>query len=272
MNILVKAVQDVMYTIPEEILIQVFTPQRNEWRAFAGSIEESILATVVRPRVIPDASIAKGEHMIIRLTNIAPKTIDEFRCIYEVPERLLMGKTILSVLDVSYAPYSGGIGLPGNVYGGVGPMYSQDVMTATTQMVEASSAIPNVSTARVELVGVNTVLVEDSQRFNSAYDLSCYVTDSNYMNKVDPRNFEYFSTLVEYAVKAHIYRKQSVLMDRGQVEGGSVIGMFKTIIDSYADAETNYRTWLKEKWAKVAFMDNRRRYMRFVRSQVPVGL
>lgn len=272
MNVLVKAIQDVMYVIPEDILKTAFIPKYNNYAAPARSLEEQILAMVIRPRVIPDANIAMGQHMKIFLGDLKMKVIEDYRVIYEIPESKLPGKTILSVLGVSYTPFSGGVGSFGYAYGGVGPLFSQDAMTATQQMVEASSAIPNVSTARVELIGENTIIIEDAQRYNTAYVLDCYVTDNNYLNNIDPRSYEYFSTLCEHAVKAYIYRKMIVIMDRGRIEFGSQIGVFKDIIDGYADSETNYRTFLRETWSRVSFMNNRSRYMRFIRAQVPVGL
>lgn len=274
MNILVKAIQDVMWVIPEEVLKETFMPKYNNWRAPASSMEEQILALVVRPRVIPDASIAKGEHMTISLTGITPKFLDDFRCVYEIPEHRLQGRSLVSVIDVVFTPYNGGggIGALGYAMGGTAPMYSQDVMTATQQMVEASSAIPNVGSARVELIAENTILVEDYQRFSPAYFVNCFVTDNNYMNKIDPRYFEYFSQLVEYAVKAYIYRKLRIRIDKGQVEGGSTIGEFKAVVDEYSDAETNYRTYLKTIFAKAMFMSDRSRYRRLINSKIPIGL
>lgn len=271
-NILVKAVQDAMYVIPEEILTEVYTPRHNGYAAPSQSLSEQILALTIRPRVIPDANIAKGENMRIWLGDIKPRYIEDYRCIFEIPESKLPGKSILSVSNVSYTPMSGGIGSFGFAYGGVGPLFSQDTMTAVQQMTEASSAIPNVSTAKVELIGENVIMIEDAQRYNTAYVLNCYVTDNNYLNKIDPRTYEYFSTLCEYAIKAHVYRKLRIRLDRGRIEGGSMLGAFKEVVDEYADAETNYRTFLREKWAKVAFMDNRQNYMRWIRSQIPIGL
>lgn len=272
MNILVKAVQDAMYVIPEEVLREAFIRRHNGYNASAKSLEEHILASVIRPRVIPDANIAKGQNVIIYLGDIRPKHVDDFRTVYEIPEKKIPGMTILSISSVSYVPFTGGVGSFGFAYGGVGPMYSQDTMTAVQQMVEASSATPNVSTARVELIGENVIMIEDAQRFNTSYAVNCYVTDNNYLNKIDPRSYEYFSTLCEYAIKAHIYRKLRIRIDRGIIEGGSNIGSFKETVDEYADAEQNYRTFLKETWAKVAFMDSRNRYMQFIKSQIPIGL
>lgn len=272
MNIIVKAVQDAMYIIPEEVLHRAFITHENNWRAPATSLEDAIIQKVIKKRVVPDAQIAKGEHMHIPLQSSQPEFIDDYRCIYRIPTSLLQGKTILSVNSVSYTPYSPGIGSFGYAYGGVGPLFSQDTMTAAQQMVEAGSAVPNVSTAKVELIGENTVVIEDAQRYNTAYHLSCYVTDSNYMNKIDPRNYEYFSTLCEYAIKAFVYRKLRIAVGRAYLEGGSALGEFKATVDEYADAEANYRTFLKETWAAVAMMDNRRRYYRYLKMGIPVGL
>lgn len=271
MNILVKSVQDIMYEIPNEVLVKAFMTYGNDYTNRATSLEETILAKVIRPRVVPDANIARGQHMQISLANVKPKVTEDYRVIYEIPERLIPGKTILSVMNVSYVPYNGSMNAFGFSYGGVGPLYSQDVMTATQQMVEASSSVPAVSTARVELIGENTVLIEDTQRYNSTYSISCYVTDNDFLSKINPRNFEYFSTLCAYAVKSYIYRTLRIRMDRAYIEGGSELGQFKAVVEEFADAEENYKTFLRTKWAKVAFIDSDR-HRRFVKAQLPVGL
>lgn len=272
MNIIVKAVQDAMYVIPEEILQQTFLKGHNNYRAPIESLENRIITDVIKARVVPDANIAKGEHMTIPINNLHLKQAEDYRYIYEIPTQRLLGKTILSVLSVAYSPMNGAAGAYGYAYTGIGPMYSNDVLTAGQQAVDASASVPTVGTARAELIGENMVLIEDPQRFTNAYYLQCYVTDDNYLNKIDPRSYEYFSTLCEYAIKAHVYRKLRIRMDRGQVEFGSVIGTFKEIVDEYADAETNYRTFLRETWAAVAFMDNRDRYRRYLKAQIPIGL
>lgn len=272
MNVIVKAVQDAMYVIPYDVLVAAFKPPVYNYNTGAESLEQNIISQCITSRVVPDANIAKGESILIWLGDIQPKFIEDYRCIMEIPQSKLFGKSILSVMSISYTPYTGGIGSFGYAYGGVGPMFTQDTMTAAQQMVEASSAVPNVATAKVELIGENTIMIEDAQRYNTAYHLRCYVTDSNYLNKLDPRRFEQFSTLCEYAIKAHIYRKLRLNMDRGRIEYGSLLGEFKAIVDEYSDAETNYRTYLKEKWAKIAFIDNSERYYKFMYAQIPVGL
>lgn len=272
MNIIVKAVQDAMYIIPEDILRAAFLPRIRGYDRGAETLESAIISQVITPRVVPDANIAKGERLVIWMGDLKPKLVEDFRVIFEVPAHKLMGKTILSVLTISYAPYMNGAGSLGYAFGGAAPLYSQDTMTAARQMVEASSAIPTVSTAKVELIGENTLMIEDSQRFTTQYHITCYVTDSNYLNKIDPRYYEYFSTLVEYAVKAHVFRKLRLSIDRARIEGGSELGVFKEIVDEYADAETNYREFLRSKFAKVMFMDSQKAMYRFMQAQIPIGL
>lgn len=272
MNVIVKAIRDVMAVIPVEILTEAFKTDHNGYKYPVTSLEDAINAQVIKKRVVPDSNIAMGEHMIVSLNGINPTFIEDYRCVYEIPADRLHRKTILSVLSVTYTPFSGGIGSFGYAYGGVGPLFTMDTMTATQQMVEASSGVPNVSTARVELIGENTVLIEDAQRYNTAFNLNCYVTDSNSLNQLDPRSFDHFSLLVEHAVKSYIYRKLIIRMDQGRIEGGSMLGEFKNIVDSYSDSEVNYRTYLREKWAKVAFMNNSRRYYRYIKAQIPIGL
>lgn len=272
MNILVKAVQEAIYEIPDEVLTRAFLTHKNNWRTQATTIEDAIIQKVIKKRVYVDAQITRGEHMNIKLTGVQPQFIDDYRCVYQIPTHLLQGKTILVPLSVSYTPYSPGIGSFGYAYGGVGPLFSQDTMTAAQQMVEATSAVPNVSTAKLELIGENTVLIEDAQRYNTAYHLSCYVTDADYLNKIDPRAFKYFAELCEFAIKSYIYKALRISVGRAALEGGSALGEIKAVVDEYADAEVNYRTYLRTTWAKVAFQDNSRRKYRFLKMQIPIGL
>lgn len=272
MNILVKAIQDAMNIIPDEITTIVFRPATNGWRISPITIEESIMAKVVRKRVIPDANIAQGEHMMVRLAGVAPKLVEDYRSVYEVPARLLHNRTILSVLSVGYSPYSTGMGSYNSIVGGSGAMFSQDTAVALQQVVESTSAVPNVMTARADLIGVNTVMIEDSQRAGASYDLSCYVADENFLNQLDPRYFHVFSELVEHAIKAYIFKNFYIAMGRSRNELGADLPEFKEIVDSYRDSETNYRTFLREKWKKTGFISNSDRMLRYLKAQVPIGL
>lgn len=273
MNILVKAIQDAMQIIPDEITTIVFRPAANGWRQSPITIEESIMAKVIRKRVIPDANIATGEHMMIRLAGITPVMVEDYRSVFEIPARLLHNRTILSVLGVSYSPYSAGMGAAySSIVGGAGAMFSQDTAVALQQMVESTSAVPNVSTCRADLVGVNTVMIEDSQRAGASYDLSCYVTDENFLNQLDPRAYHLFSELAEHAIKAYIFKNFFIAMGRSRNELGADLPEFKEIVDSYRDSEVNYRTFLREKWKKTGFISNSDRMLRFLKAQVMVGL
>jgi hypothetical protein len=65
-----------------------------------------------------------------------------------------------------------------------------------------------------------------------------------------------------------IYNTYTVQLDIGELRGGQNLGKIKEIIDSYADAEQNYEDYLKEKWAKIAIMNDGERWLRALRMQI----
>ena len=70
------------------------------------------------------------------------------------------------------------------------------------------------------------------------------------------------------AVKSYIYNKLIVRLDAGEIFGGAQLGVFKTLIESYADSEANYKDYLEQKWAKITFMNDHVTHRRFLRLQI----
>jgi hypothetical protein len=75
-----------------------------------------------------------------------------------------------------------------------------------------------------------------------------------------------------WAVKAYLYNKLIVPINSGYLSGGQELGMFKSVLEGYSDAEENYQTYLKEIWGQVAFMNDTSRYSYFISSMLAPDL
>jgi hypothetical protein len=73
--------------------------------------------------------------------------------------------------------------------------------------------------------------------------------------------------LVEFAVKAYIYNELIVDIDMGELQGGQQLGIFKQIVEGYADAEQNYQDKLKS-WMAISVMNDTPAFHRYLKLSV----
>ncbi len=273
MNILVKAVETVKYTIPIELLKIAFKDEVYNYTSSHISLDERILSNIVRPRVLIDCNIVGGEMILVKLDGLKQRSLDRFSVIYEIPLELVNYRTILSVLSVGYL---NGMGYGNSrslqqAAGAIGSS-SNDLLQASSRVGAAMSNIPVVSTAKANVIGNNTILLYDEAGISGLYQLRCLVSNEENLNNISTRSYLAFSNLVVYAVKAYIYNKLIVQLDNAYLVGGQELGSIKNIVESYSDAEENYQTYLNEVWRKTAFMNDIPSYDRFIKMQISPGL
>lgn len=268
MNPIVKAIDDLKYTIPIQILQLAF--QRDLYNQYNPnlSLDQHIRLKVINPRVLVDCNLAGGPQVVVPLDGVQPMYADQFTTVFEVPPHKLANRTILSVLSVSYLPYLASFNMSGGgaTYASPGSMNS--VTQAAQRIGDAVSSIPVLSNAVVDLIGHNVFSVAEPYRVSSIYYLRCVLENEENLNNIRPRSILNFSRLVELAVKSYIYNKLIVRIDRAYLEGGQELGRVKEIIDGYAESEEMYRTYLKEVWAKVAVMNDVPSYDRLIKMSV----
>ncbi len=257
--------------IPRQILEVGF---RDEWldRSAPISLENKILNWVIKDRVIRDMDLVHGEEILIDLSRLDVYTSDEYARIYNIPPELTNNREIMSVINVSYVPFGQVVGHRGGANTAMVPMMTNDLTTAATQVMNSVSAIPNMSTARVDLVGYNVVRVTDRQRLQMSFVLRCYVTNDNYLSNIVPRAYPKFAELSILAVKAYLYNKLIVMMGDHYLQRGQELGIFKEVVGEWRDAAEQYKTYLHDEWAVVAYTMDEDAYTRFLNYQIPIGL
>lgn len=268
MQALSKALDEVKYRIPALVLQQTFTQKTLSWRTSPVSVDEQIMNLVIRSRVLVDSNIVGGTEVIVPLSNINPEYIDQYTLVYHVPKSLIQGRSILSVKSIGY---DGNVGLyVGNTSGSMaGQMGSQgrfkDSVAAAMAVGQSYSAAPMTSNANVQLIGDNVVMVKGYNQTQINNALRCMVTDDVNMNHLQVRSIPDFCKLVELAVKSYIYNTLIINMGNALLSGGQELGVFKTIVDGYADSEQMYQDFLKQTWQAVAFMNDEQQFGRYIK-------
>ena len=266
MNAISKAISEVMYRIPGYVLKEVFSLKNYSWRDAPISIDEQIRNIVIRDRVLVDCNLVGGVEAIIPIDNLPVEQIDAYTSVYHIPKSLTQGKTIISVLSVGYASASLQ-GMSGGL-GGVKPNTVTAVTMAGQAMMDAMSPIPVSSTARVQLIAENTVMVKDTNALISNGYLRCVLANDEDMSHLQMKSILPFCELVVRAVKSYIYNEYIIKMDRAQLSGGQDLGRFKEVVDSYSDADDLYRDYLRNTWSKIAFMNDRESMTRQIRLRI----
>ncbi len=263
MNVIQKAIDDARRIIPRAILETVFTRKSNSWRASSISIEECIRFDVVMPRVFIDCNLVGGHEVYIPLDGLQPDYPDEVTTVFRIPKERTNGRTIVSLLNVSFIDPSNALASTVTSNCGV----SAPGM-ATQSLMESYAPMPIVSSATLRMMGENVFMIRDVTRLPANSHLRCVVTHDDAMSHIHPRSYHAFCKLVEYAVKSHVYNEYNLELDNGEIRGGHNLGRFAQTIDKYEDAEELYQTYLKEKWEKISRMNDREFMQRHIRSMV----
>jgi len=266
MSPIAKALDEIKFRIPEAILKEAFKQDNYSWRSVPISTDEIITNKVIRSRVLVDCNLVGGIETLINLVGLSPTTIDEITLVYHIPKDRTQNRTIVNALSVGYLNYTNAFNVAG--VGSVTAQAGNDVLNAALAVMQSHSGAPLISTARVSLIGNNTIMVRDANRVITNNYLRCRLSDDEDMNGLQARSIPAFCKLVELAVKSYIYNTLIIKMGSAYLSGGQELGIFKSIVEGFADSEQMYQDYLVTIWRKVAMMNDTESYTRFLKLQI----
>ena len=263
-----KALDEIKFRIPKQILDLVFVQRTNvwgntNWKNNVISIDECIMSTVIRPRVLVDCNLVGGAEVFIPLASVPAERTNDYTTVYRIPKNLTQGRSIISALSVSYSD-------PNRManYGTAAYQNNSSMMHLGSAVMNAQGQIPYSTTAQVQHIGENVVMVRDSTIMPANIYLRAIIENDKEMNHIQLKSYRHFSELAVRAVKAYIYNEYRIRLDMGELIAGQNLGAIKEVIESYADAEELYQTYIRETWAKVALMNDRESWTRMYRQLI----
>lgn len=273
MNAIQHALNMIKQQIPNEILQAGFTIDENAATVNLTSIDDKVLVKCIRSRVMLDANIMGGVETVIPLNHIPPSFYEDFYTVYYIPPETVMNREIVSVIGLSSLPLmsaSGSQAMMGSAYGvpnGTNPNHGlghNALMSVADRIGDAAAINGVLHNAHLEIVAYNTIAVHAHFRTLAYLGLRVLLANDDNMNNIQPRSYRHFSTLCTLAVKAYVYNKLVIAINNGYLAGGQDLGMFKSIIDNFSQAEEDYQNYLVNVWAKVAFMNDTTRHARYL--------
>lgn len=264
------AIDRVRWEIPPEVIQYAFTPTRYDPSSnglirdysTAVSIDTLIRRQIVEARVLVDLDLCSGVEVFIPMVGVEGMRVDAWTMVYTVPKSLTQGRSITEVYGLAYGR--------GHTLGNVG-VVSEDrsmVLEAAAGVLQSNSSWTQVQSAYCTLVADNTVMVTNMNRIPGIMYLRCLVSNDPNLSNLGGFMADAISELVELATKAWIYSRTIVPLDEGAIRGGASLGRIREVIDSYSDASTMYKEYMKEMFRKKAVMANKDQHRRLLRYTV----
>ena len=255
-----KLLDEVKFRIPRPILDDVFLAKTSSWRQSSPNIDEQIMSLVIRPRVLVDCNLVGGAEVFIPLDGVPVERTNDYTSVYRIPKDATNGRSIISVLNITFSDPT-----KASAFGVAAGQQNTTMLNAGSAVMNAMSSIPVTSTARVQLIGENVVMVRDTVLLPANIYLRCIIANDENMSHLQLKSYRDFANLGVLAVKAFIYNDYVIKMDLGELSGGQVIGRFKEIIDTYSESEELYQTYITEKWQKISFQQDHEQMGRFLK-------
>jgi hypothetical protein len=280
MNALDYAINEVKNKIPYELLYAGVTYGDDPQIVNLSSVEDKLLQKVIRKRVLLMCNVIGGIEILVPINQLYPSFYEKMYTVYQIPPELIMNKTIVSALHLSYVPGSGFMGNQGG-YSGVGSVYSpggadmfsnNPLINAAGRIGSAAAMSGVLTNAHLEIVAHNTIAVYANYRSLTNFGILVVLENDSKLSNLQPRSYNALGRLCELATKAYIYNKLIVPVNSGYLSGGQDLGVFKSILESFSSAEEDYQTYIQEVWGKVMFLNDTTRTNRFLSSMIAPDL
>jgi hypothetical protein len=270
MNAIQFALNNLKYCIPRPILEKAFLSTGVAWRQTSHTnVDEQILNNVIKARVLVDCNVIGGTQVLIPLEGLTQEKPSAYTTVIHIPKTHTQGRSINSVLNLSFlSPGTLAAWGGGSTGGSVGAYAAQEnsaVMNSLQGIMAAHDTIPMTSSARVQLIAENTILIKDSMNLPPNSFLRCVVANDENLNNLQLRSYRKFSQLVEYAVKSYIYNELIISLDQGELQGGQVLGVIKDAVQAYSEAEQNYQDYLTDFFEAILMMSDQESYHRLIK-------
>jgi hypothetical protein len=262
MDAIAKAISEIKFTIPREVLNAVFLQRMLDYRQTPSNIDNEILATVLRPRVLVDCDLIGGLEIYVPLNNVPMVQANLYTFVYRIPKSLTQNRSITQVLNVTYND-------PTNLstFGSTSTSQTSIAMQVAQGVQDAQGSIPMTSTADVQLIGDNVVMVKDMLVIPVYSYLRCRIGNDERMNHLQPGSYLAFAKACQMAVKSYIYNYLVIQMGAGQLQAGQLLAQFADVVNGYNDAEQTYEDYRKQVLQKVLFQNDKETAMRMLKLQ-----
>lgn len=245
MNPITKAIDEIRFSIPPQILNEAFLRREHNLAMQLVSLDTIIREQVLEPRVMVDIDLHGGTETYLPLSNpVRSDKPDPYTVIYHIPDEVTQNRPIVQVFTVHF-------GILGFHNAGLALHAGHTSMDAANrQVLDSAQQSTPAQTSYLNLIAHNTVMARFVYMPRQHAYLRCRLGNDNALSHIRPQAFPAFSEMCVNATKAWIYNQLNIRIDQGQLSGGQMLGTFREVVQNYADAEERYqenlRGWKKQ--------------------------
>lgn len=260
MSLFEYVISEVIAEIPEEVLTRAFRTENQHQRFGHFTLEDKIMSLVIRPRLFIDCNLISGEDALIDLMHAERYDPDSYSSVYRIPKKITNGRSIVVAKQVSFLnPNSV------NSFGVHSPCGRSALLLGVKAVMDAQEDIPFVGTHKVRLIGENTILIRGGSLLPTSSYPNCTLEYDKNMSNISPRSYGVLAEAGILAVKAYIYRTLHVTLGEGELMAGMALNQIGNVVDSYSDANEQYREFRRTRLAKVLYMQDDERMERHMK-------
>lgn len=235
-------------TIPAEILQHAFRV-RDPWERNLP-LEQVVIKRVIHYRVLKDINVFGGKATEIVLQ---PEYLEKIEMtnddavsrtgpfsLYRIPPAARENAPIVEVHALNYSGNYSSF-MPNQVWRG-----ASSAPAAAEAVLDSHTFASSPPKPQVQLLSGDLVKLTPSQHATVPWVMYCRIAYDPEFTNLNTTAMETFSKVCEHAVKAYIYNKLVIEINRAFLEHGVDLGVFKEIIDRYADSEERYNELISE--------------------------
>lgn len=235
------------------------------------TVDQGIREKVIHQTVLPACNTRGGKTEYIDLAGSKIRDLGNGCIEINVPDIVTGGRKIISVAEVylgSMTSATGmlGVGLNESAICGQGSV--SDMTSALVDSLAPSRNFP-VTYTNLHMTGHNSFVIFGLNSGVMSMSAQMTLEYDEGLSSINQRHWEAFADLVELAVKSYIYRTCRRPTSEAVERSGVALSDIRDDIDSYRDAWTEYKEYLKTTWTNIMAWNDRAAVNKNIQSAVP---
>lgn len=214
------------------------------------TVEQGIREKVIHQLVLKDCNVSGGKTEYLDLGGSKMRSIGNGCVEIQVPEITTRGAKIISVTECYLGSMNSGvgqlgIGVGGDADCGVGSV--GEMMGNLIGNLSGNKTMPQTYTD-CHMTGNNIFVIFGMNMGTFSMSGKVILEYDEGLSSIHSRHYIFFAELVEYAVKAYLYRKLKGPVNEAAVRAGIPLADIKDDIAEYKDAFKNYKEYFEKTW------------------------
>lgn len=276
MQVIDYAIMEIMGEIPPQILKRFFINEAQQFTNVPVSLDCVIRDKIIMKRLRNLLNITGATEVLIPLNGIPVTQPDPYNYVFRVPKVATNGRSIICPLSVVYYMSQNG-SMYSNATNPNSPNMFSTTQTGSSVLLGQSKAlkdvngpIPMVSTAKVSLIGENTILVNDYSGLIINGGVRVLLDYDKEFSNVLPGQMHAFAQMAVLVAKAAIYTEYLIEMGRGELAYGSDLPEFRMFVEQYSNANEQLQEKLPG-WRRSVILGDPLRRQRLFRSRMGIA-